>query len=45
MQNPGSYTGLINIVTTERGKAEKVQMTTAGKWLGANCGNVKSIKP
>jgi hypothetical protein len=40
-----AYSGVLNATTTDRGKTEKVQMSITGQWLGANCGNVKPIKP
>jgi hypothetical protein len=40
-----AYSGVIDAVTEVEGQPEKVQMTTSGKWLGANCGNIKPRKP
>lgn len=45
IQSPTAYSGIINVVTDVDGKAEKVEMATSGKWLGANCGNIKPVKP
>ena len=45
LQGAAAYGGVINVVTEVDGKPEKVQMTTSGKWLGADCGNVRPVKP
>lgn len=45
LQGATAYGGVINVVTEIEGKPEKVQMTTSGKWLGADCGNVRPVKP
>ncbi len=45
LQSPTSYSGVINVVTEVQGKTERVQMSSSGKWLGANCGSVKPLKP
>ncbi len=38
-----AYTSRMTVNTTANGKAEKVTMNSAGKWLSANCGSVKPI--
>lgn len=45
IQSPIAYSGTINVVTDVQGKAEKVEMATSGKWLSANCGNIKPVRP
>ena len=45
LQSPTAYTGIMNVVTDVRGKAEKVEMATTGKWVGANCGDIKPVRP
>jgi hypothetical protein len=45
IQGPTAYGGVINVTTEVQGKAERVEMSTSGKWLGANCGNIKPVRP
>ncbi len=45
IQGPTAYSGVINVVSEVQGKPEKMQMATTGKWLGANCGNIKPVRP
>ncbi|MEO7391013.1 MAG: DUF3617 domain-containing protein [Ramlibacter sp.] len=39
--NPEGYTMKVVVSTTIRGKAEKMNMESTGKWQGADCGAVK----
>lgn len=45
LQSPTAYAGVMNFVTTNEGRTEKMQMTTSGKWLGTSCGSIKPAKP
>lgn len=40
-----AYTMKMNTTTTVKGKSEKMTMDAAGKWLSADCGNIKPIAP
>ena len=40
-----SYASKMNVSTQVNGKPEKVSMEGTGKWLGADCGNVKPLAP
>jgi hypothetical protein len=40
-----AYTMKMNTTTTVKGKPEKMTMDAAGKWLSADCGNIKPITP
>lgn len=40
-----AYTMKMVATTAVNGKAEKVEMEGAGKWLGADCGKVKPLAP
>jgi hypothetical protein len=40
-----AYTMKMNTTTTVKGKTEKMTMDAAGKWLSADCGNIKPIAP
>ena len=40
---PESYTSKVNVSTQVDGKPEKVSMEGTGKWLAADCGNVKPM--
>ena len=39
------YTMKMNTTTTVKGKPEKMTMDASGKWLSADCGNIKPITP
>jgi hypothetical protein len=39
--SPTSFTGTMKSNTTEQGKTMTVDMNMSGKWLGADCGDVK----
>ena len=39
------YTMKMNTTTTVKGKPEKMTMDATGKWLSADCGNIKPITP
>lgn len=41
---PDSYTMKLNMTTVERGKPQQATMNASGKWLGANCGNIKPLR-
>jgi hypothetical protein len=38
-----SYTSKMTVKSTEQGRTETMTMDATGKWLGANCGNVKPM--
>ena len=40
-----SYASKMNVSTQVNGKPEKVSMEGTGKWLGADCGNIKPMAP
>ncbi|SFU80208.1 Protein of unknown function [Polaromonas sp. YR568] len=40
-----AYTMKMNTTTTVKGKPEKMTMDASGKWLSADCGNIKPISP
>lgn len=40
-----AYTMKMNTTSTIKGKAEKMTMDASGKWLSADCGNIKPITP
>jgi hypothetical protein len=40
-----AYTMKMNTTTTVKGKPEKMTMDASGKWLSADCGNIKPITP
>jgi hypothetical protein len=42
--SPTAYSGKAVVRTTVEGKPERVDMTTTGKWLSANCGAIKPAK-
>jgi hypothetical protein len=37
------YAGKMRVTTTEKGKKETMNMSTAGKFLGSNCGAIKPM--
>lgn len=43
--SPEAYSMKMAVSTTVQGKAQKMNMEGSGKWLGADCGNVKPITP
>lgn len=43
--SPESYSMKMAVSTTVHGKAQKMNMEGSGKWLGADCGNVRPIAP
>jgi len=42
-QNPKAYTSKGVVDTTVAGRAERVNVDQTGRWLGADCGNVKAL--
>lgn len=40
-----AYTMKMAVTTTVQGKPQKMNMEGSGKWLGADCGNVKPVAP
>ncbi|WBY00383.1 DUF3617 domain-containing protein [Ramlibacter tataouinensis] len=43
MKGNEAYTARTTITSTERGKTETTNMESSGKWLSADCGNVKPV--
>lgn len=43
--SPEAYTMKMTATTTASGKPEKVTMEGSGKWLSADCGNIKPMAP
>ena len=41
--SPTAYSGNFTIRTVERGKPEQFQMSQTGKWLSADCGNIRPV--
>ena len=41
MTNPSSYNGKATVLTQVKGKPEKIDMTTVGRWVSADCGAIK----
>ncbi|MDO8287269.1 MAG: DUF3617 domain-containing protein [Rhodoferax sp.] len=41
--SPEAYSMKMATTSTVRGKPEKMEMQTAGRWLGANCGTIKPL--
>ncbi|MBK9348252.1 MAG: DUF3617 domain-containing protein [Burkholderiales bacterium] len=41
--SPEAYTTWVAVTSTRRGKPEKMEMNTSGRWLGSDCGGVKPI--
>jgi hypothetical protein len=39
--SPEAYTMKMTVNSTANGKTEKMDMDASGKWLGADCGNIK----
>ena len=44
MVSPEAYRSKMTMKTVVAGKPETMQMETAGKWLGADCGTVKPLQ-
>jgi hypothetical protein len=42
--SPTAYKGKSTMNTTVNGKPERMTMEQTGKWLSADCGNIKPIK-
>lgn len=42
--SPEAYSMKMTTTGTLRGKPEKMEMQTAGRWLGSNCGTVKPLE-
>ena len=40
-----AYTMKMNATTNVKGKPEKMSMDASGKWLSADCGNIKPVTP
>ncbi|HET7595474.1 MAG TPA: DUF3617 domain-containing protein [Burkholderiales bacterium] len=45
MASPTAYTGKSVVNTVVQGKPERMTMDQSGKWLAADCGNVKPMHP
>ena len=43
-ESPQAYTTNMVVNSTVDGKPEQMTMDSRGKWLSADCGNVKPIK-
>jgi hypothetical protein len=43
--SPEAYTVKMTVTTTVQGKRETMNMDASGKWLSADCGNVKPMRP
>lgn len=43
LQGDTGYTGRTTLNTVAHGKPEKMTMDQSGKWLGADCGNIKPL--
>jgi hypothetical protein len=43
-ESPEAYTSRMTVKTTVGGKAETTTMDASGKWLKADCGNVKPVQ-
>ncbi len=43
--NPEAYTSKMTLKSTVQGKPETMTMDGSGKWLSADCGNIKPIAP
>ena len=41
--SPEAYTTRVSVTSERRGKPEKMEMNTSGRWLGSDCGSVKPI--
>jgi hypothetical protein len=45
LNGPDAYTMKMVVNTTVQGKPETMNMEGSGKWLGADCGDIKPIQP
>ena len=43
--SPEAYSMKMVVTSESRGKPEKMNMEGGGKWLGADCGNIKPMAP
>jgi hypothetical protein len=43
LTGPNSFTGTTLVSTTLQGKPERMESTISGKYLGANCGDIKPL--
>lgn len=43
LHSAAAYSGNFTVRTVEQGKPEQFQMTQNGKWLSADCGNIRPI--
>ena len=41
--SPEAYSSRVSVTSTARGKPEKTDIQSSGRWLGADCGNVKPL--
>jgi len=41
--SPTAYSGNFTLLTDVEGKPERVQMTQTGKWISADCGNIRPV--
>lgn len=41
--SPEAYNTRVSVTSTARGKPEKIDMKTSGRWLSKDCGNVKPM--
>jgi len=44
LQGATAYTGSFNVLTEVEDKPERMQMINSGKWISANCGNIKPVE-
>ena len=45
IQSPEAYTMKMVVKTSVQGKPQTMNMDASGKWLGANCGDIKPMQP
>ncbi|HYH40499.1 MAG TPA: DUF3617 domain-containing protein [Burkholderiales bacterium] len=45
IQSPEAYTMKMDVKSTGGGQPRAMRMDASGKWLGADCGNIKPIQP
>lgn len=43
LQTPGAYSGNFTIRTADKGRPEQYRMSQTGKWLSADCGNIRPM--
>lgn len=41
LKDPGNYEGRFTVTTSIDGKPEQMQMSTSGRWISADCGNLR----